>query len=97
MSWDNENDNLPCGVSNWSVEKKFWKENEMNTADIVSSLELGIRSLEGRISRERDHAIKLLEEGLFDAALRAVMNAQAAKYAVDELSFQIDEIEASRG
>jgi hypothetical protein len=96
MSWDNESDNLPCGVSNWSVEKKFWKENEMDTNDIVSSLELGIRSLEGRISRERDHAIKLLEEGLFDAAMRAVMNAQAAKYAADELSFQIDEIEASR-
>ena len=96
MSWDNTNDNLPCGVSGWSVEKKFWKENEMDTNDIVSSLELGIRSLEGRISRERDHAIKLLEKGLFDAALRAVMNAQAAKYAVDELTFQIDEIEASR-
>lgn len=96
MSWDNANDNLPCGVSNGDVDK-YWEENEMDTNDIVSSLELGIRSLEGRISRERDHAIKLLEEGLFDAALRAVMNAQAAKYAVDELSFQIDEIEASRG
>jgi len=96
MSWDNTNDNLPCGVSNGDIDK-YWEENEMDTNDIVSSLELGIRSLEGRISRERDHAIKLLEEGLFDAALRAVMNAQAAKYAVDELSFQIDEIEASRG
>lgn len=96
MSWDNTNDNLPCGVSNGDIDK-YWEENEMDTSDIVSSLELGIRSLEGRISRERDHAIKLLEEGLFDAALRAVMNAQAAKYAVDELSFQIDEIEASRG
>lgn len=91
MGW-----NLPDNVCQAQLDK-YWEEHEMDANDIIISINQGIESLERRLDRERDRAIGLLNDGLLDAALTAVVNAQAAKAAIDELTFQLDEIEVSRG
>ena len=91
MGW-----NLPDNVCQAQLDK-YWEEHEMDANDIIISINQGIESLEKRLDRERDRAIGLLNDGLLDAALTAVVNAQAAKAAIDELTFQLDEIEVSRG
>ena len=91
MGW-----NLPDNVCQAQLDE-YWEEHEMDANDIIISINQGIESLEKRLDRERDRAIGLLNDGLLDAALTAVVNAQAAKAAIDELTFQLDEIEVSRG